>query len=147
MGAAGIPNFSGWVPPLHTPRQFLEGPPCILNGCNLLSLHWWAHLSDPHLHLISCLSNTLLQLWAHQNPHLCPSWALGLDHQPPLLCLTHSRYSHGPVYLWIPQELLVIFNNLMELPQWLSGKDSTCQSTRRCWFYLWVRKIPRKRNW
>ena len=32
------------------------------------------------------------------------------------------------------------------LPWWLSGKESTCQC-RRCWFDLWVRKIPWRRKW
>ena len=32
------------------------------------------------------------------------------------------------------------------VPQWLSGKESTCQG-RRCGFNPWVRKIPWRRKW
>jgi len=30
-------------------------------------------------------------------------------------------------------------------PQWLSSKESTCKSRRRCGFDHWVRKIPWRR--
>ena len=38
---------------------------------------------------------------------------------------------------------------LRGLPQWLSGKKSTCQCKRheRCGFNPWVRKIPSRRQW
>ena len=36
----------------------------------------------------------------------------------------------------------------MGLPRWLSGKESTCNiSRRRCGFDPWVRKIPWRRAW
>ena len=35
---------------------------------------------------------------------------------------------------------------LLKLPQWLTGKESTCQC-RRCGFDPWVRKIPWRRKW
>ena len=37
----------------------------------------------------------------------------------------------------------------VELPGWLSGKESTgqCRRCRRCWFDLWVRKSPWRRKW
>ena len=34
----------------------------------------------------------------------------------------------------------------IRLPRWLSGKESACQC-RRCWFSLWVGKMPWKRKW
>ena len=34
----------------------------------------------------------------------------------------------------------------LELPWWLSSKESACQC-RKAEFSLWVRKIPRRRKW
>ena len=38
---------------------------------------------------------------------------------------------------------------MIELPKWLSGKESTCQCRRlkRCGFDPWIRKMPWSRKW
>ena len=41
--------------------------------------------------------------------------------------------------------LLEVFSPTDGLSWWLSGKESACQC-RRCWFDLWVRKIPWRRK-
>ena len=40
-------------------------------------------------------------------------------------------------------------NRFRGLPQWLSGKEATCQCKRneRCGFNPWVKKIPSRREW
>ena len=41
---------------------------------------------------------------------------------------------------------LLVFTETLELPMWLSGKESACQC-RRCGFHPWVGKIPWRRKW
>ena len=43
---------------------------------------------------------------------------------------------------WLELHTLMVSTRL---PWWLSSKESTCQC-RRCWFSLWVGKIPWRRN-
>ena len=44
---------------------------------------------------------------------------------------------------------IIYIYNIMGLPRWLSGKESTSQYRRlkRCRFNPWVRKIPWRKKW
>ena len=64
------------------------------------------------------------------------------------VCRLWRNFSLDPLFIFnwvfIFYWILIIF--YMELPWWLSDKESTCQC-RKCGFDSWVRKIPWSRKW
>ena len=78
---------------------------------------------------------------------------------PSILCLfwrgvllplhINFRISLSISIKWLGGILVGIALNLLGLPSWLSGKESTCQCRRhkRRGFDPWVRKIPWRRKW
>ena len=53
-----------------------------------------------------------------------------------------AKILHKYLHLW----RILLPPNPLQLPRWLSGKESTCQC-RRCRFDPWIGKIPWRRKW
>ena len=47
----------------------------------------------------------------------------------------------------VKQKLILVGYLKIELPQWLSGKESACRRHRSLWLDPWVGKVPWRRAW